>query len=68
MITVTDSFYHCEHSVMRNKVFIGAFGPSEVVNPYQSPLCFHIDSKKFTSAELREIATLLDDKNKGGAN
>lgn len=64
MIEITKSCYHYTWVVEKNKVSVGQFSASEVIFPYQSPLCFLIGGDKFTSNELRKIADLLDEKNK----
>ena len=62
-ITVSESFYHYNWLVRKNNVVIGEFKASEVINAYQSPLCFHVNEIKINSHELRKIANLLDELN-----
>ena len=63
MITIDESFYHYTWVVKKNEVVIGTLGASDVIKPYQSPLCFHIGGVRLSSDELRDIANLLDKTN-----
>ena len=45
-IIVSESFYHYNWLVRKNNVVIGEFKASEVINAYQSPLCFHVNEIK----------------------
>lgn len=60
-----ESFHHYEWSIKNeDNRCVGILAAGESIKPYQKPLKAFLNYNKFSAAELREIADLLDNENR----